>query len=154
MHAERERFHVLFEQLPRTQRHTLTSAGVPAQFSLENLLNGQTALPEEQPDVVKLAQGYIESSYQNKLSLRKISETLHVSSAYLSRRFRRLAGCTLTDYIIETRIRQAKKLLIHSEIPIQHISMNVGFENANYFSRVFKQQTGQSPGAFRRTSAK
>lgn len=154
LHAGRERFRVLFEQLPHTQRHMLTSAGVLAQFSLEKLLSGQTAfLPEEQPDVVRMAQGYIESNYQNELSLRKISGALHVSPAYLSRRFRCLTGSTLTDYIIETRIRQAKKLLTHSDIPIQHISMNVGFENANYFSRVFKRQTGQSPGAFRRASA-
>ena len=153
-HAEYDYFLNLFEKLPCVDRHKLISAGVLAFLSFENLLNRQNCcLPEEQPDIVELAKGHIEANYQNGLSLQEISHTLHVSPSYLSRKFRQVIGMTLTDYIIKVRMEQAKKLLIHSEIPIQHISMNVGFEDSNYFSRVFKRQMGQTPKAYRKMAS-
>jgi two-component system response regulator YesN len=67
-----------------------------------------------------------------------------------SRAFRQVTGYTCTDYIALERIRVAKRLLTKEDLLIKEIAYRVGFENANYFSRRFREMEGQTPSSFRR----
>lgn len=63
--------------------------------------------------------------------------------------FKKYAGCTITDYKNRRRIEQARQQLLQTNLPIGKIAETLGFENAFYFSRVFKIYTGASPRAYR-----
>ncbi len=47
------------------------------------------------------------------------------------------------------RIEEAKKLLLNTNLQVQEISSRIGYENVNHFIRLFKAETGMTPGAFR-----
>lgn len=83
------------------------------------------------------------------LSLRSISAQLRVNSNYLSTLFRRECGCTLTEYVNWRRIDRALALLRDSDQRIQEIAEACGFSDVNYFIRLFKRQTGITPGQYR-----
>lgn len=86
-----------------------------------------------------------EQAMVRDMSLTYVSERLGVSSAYLSSVFKREAGVSLTQYITEIRIAQAKKLLQETGMTVEQIAQRVGFEGKRYFCTVFKRETGMTP---------
>ncbi len=68
---------------------------------------------------------------------------------YLSHVFRRETGITLTRYINEQRVQQARDLLERSALSIKEVASAVGYGDAGYFTRVFRRMTGVLPGAYR-----
>jgi transcriptional regulator GlxA family with amidase domain len=68
----------------------------------------------------------------------------------LKRRFKAATGLTLIDYVLSLRIEEAKRLLESSRQPADDVSAAVGYEDASFFRRVFKRQTGLTPAAYRR----
>lgn len=92
---------------------------------------------------------YIEENYRKKITLDDMSTCLHANRSYLSRLYKSKTGTNLFDAILKKRIGAAKDLLLHTDMKAYEISDMVGFEDAGYFSRVFKKQTGVSPKDFR-----
>ena len=96
---------------------------------------------------------YIEQNYADRLTLDKIAEQMHASKSYLSRLYKSRSGRNLFDDILSRQIEKAKEYLITTDWKIYRISEKVGFEDAGYFSRVFKKQCGLSPKEFKRKYA-
>ena len=65
--------------------------------------------------------------------------------------FSRNQGVSVGRYILCRRIDAAKKLLEQDDMLVSDVAGAVGFDDANYFSRVFKKETGQTPREFRRS---
>ena len=63
--------------------------------------------------------------------------------------FKKEVGISPHKYITDVRIRQAKYLLEYSDLNINEVSVSVGFEDALYFSRMFKKYTGVSPQKYK-----
>ena len=63
--------------------------------------------------------------------------------------FKRETGQSIIGYLTDQRIIEAKKLLIDSLLSLKEVAENVGFEDYNYFSRIFKKKTGYTPTQFR-----
>ena len=71
-------------------------------------------------------------------------------AAYLLRLYRQVKGSTPTQDLIRLRIEKAKRLLVgHPQLEIKQVAAAVGYEDALYFSRLFKKETGMNPSAFR-----
>lgn len=75
----------------------------------------------------------------------------HISKSYLSRQFKRQTGMTVIGYVNRLRVEAAKRLLTGSELRVDEIAYQVGFESPKYFYRVFKAAAGASPAAFRKS---
>jgi len=80
-----------------------------------------------------------------------MAEKLNVSSRYLSDLLKQETGKTAIELIHMHLVKEAKNHLIEGKMNISEISFALGFENSNYFARLFKREVGISPNAFRET---
>ena len=101
-------------------------------------------------DVIYKAVDYIRRNYASKLSLQEMAEYLYISRQYLCRIFKESTGQTVGGYITYVRIEESKKLLRNSRMDIVDIPELVGFDNQSYFTKMFKKETGTTPGRYRR----
>lgn len=83
------------------------------------------------------------------LSLAAIAEKLNLARSYLSSLFCKEVGMNLSDYVLDKRISHARHLLATTPLSIQDIAWQVGIDDANYFSRLFKRETGYTPRKYR-----
>ncbi|MDF2911810.1 MAG: AraC family transcriptional regulator [Sporolactobacillus laevolacticus] len=88
---------------------------------------------------------FIHEHYTESITVHDLAERALMSEAHFCRTFKKLYGKTVVAYINTLRVDQAEKLLQNSPLTITEIALNVGFNDANYFSRVFKQQKGITP---------
>lgn len=92
---------------------------------------------------------FIHNNYCEQIFVSQISEHCHCSESYINHMFKNKMGVTLNNYMNQLRIDRAKKYLVESDAPIKEIAMNVGFNDPNYFSKVFSDLSGCSPTQFR-----
>ncbi len=100
------------------------------------------------------AVSYIESHYDDKLSLEYVAGEVHLSTAYFSRLFSEQLGMPYSEYLNNVRIRHAKILLAQTDKSIMDIALETGFCNGDYLSTQFKKNTGLTPSKFRKASKK
>lgn len=87
--------------------------------------------------------------YESNFSLKRLSEQLGYNSNYLSGVFKKHYGMTFQDYLIHTRIEQAKLLLLSTDLKNYEISEAIGFTDVNYFGSRFKKIVGMSPKQYK-----
>ncbi len=93
---------------------------------------------------------YIDNHYASPITLTLLSETFHINPSYLCKLFRERMDKSFVYYLNEVRISHARKLLAGSRLSIDEIAERTGFNNANYFVRVFKKTTGMTIGEYRK----
>lgn len=91
----------------------------------------------------------IDASLTGDLSLKRFANELFLNTSYLSALFKKEVGVTLTDYVNQSRIAYAKKLLRSTTLPIQDIAIKSGISDVHYFTRLFRKETGMSPREYR-----
>jgi AraC-like DNA-binding protein len=110
------------------------------------------AVPDtKHTDTIQKVMEYVNANYMKRITLNDISEHVSFSVSYLSRIFKEEKGLSLSSYINEVRIRNAKSMLLTSDIPLTSLTYCCGFDDQSYFSKVFKKLTGATPGKFRET---
>lgn len=82
-------------------------------------------------------------------TVKYLAEHVHLSPSYLSDLLKKETGLNAQDHIHYHLIEEAKNILLHSNQSVSEIAYQLGFEYPQYFSRLFKQKTGQTPLAFR-----
>lgn len=82
----------------------------------------------------------------------KLSGMAEVAETTFRRLFKEATGKTATEFIRQVRLTTAARLLLVSNNPVNCIAHDVGFEDANHFTRVFKQAFGMTPGRYRKMS--
>ena len=97
---------------------------------------------------------YIRLHYPEEISLSVLTDIAAMSKANLTRRFLKETGTTIISFIRDTRCYHAKKLLENSELSIKEISSYVGYEDYNYFTKVFLSVTNLTPSEYRSQHSK
>lgn len=92
---------------------------------------------------------YITDHYTENLTLKSVADTVHVSKSYFSLLFKKKTGRNFVDYLIELRIREAKRLLAESDERIYKVAEASGFNDVRYFSKLFKKMTDLTPLEYR-----
>ncbi|PLS16467.1 AraC family transcriptional regulator [Bacillus sp. M6-12] len=92
---------------------------------------------------------YIDTHYNEKLTLEVLAEACLGSPYHLHRTFKKVKGITPVAYIQETRVNKAKLYLAQSEIAVTDIALFVGMPNISYFITLFKKKTGYTPTEYR-----
>lgn len=96
---------------------------------------------------------YIKKNYhQSDLSLKMISDQLHISSSYFSSIFKKFTGDSFTNILIKIRMEKAKELVLTTNKKIFEIAQETGYTDQHYFSYCFKRYFQVSPNEMRRGS--
>ena len=101
---------------------------------------------------LKVVLDYIEDTLGQPIKLRELAALAGVSSRHFERAFRQSTGSSPHAYLLGRRLRMARDLLIHQpELPIERISLRLGFSSSSHFSTAFRRRTGLTPTNFRKT---
>jgi YesN/AraC family two-component response regulator len=101
-------------------------------------------------DPIERGISYMEANFSNmNLKLEDIAQYVDRNPSYFSHLFITKNGVSFSEYLTGIRMKEAKRLLIETNKPIKEISLLVGYQNSNYFSRIFKEVIGLTPRDFR-----
>lgn len=93
---------------------------------------------------------YIHANYSSKaLSVQSIADAVFLTPTYISCLFRKKTGKTISQYMQDYRLEKAQEFLRDPQYKIYQISDMVGYEDAHYFAKIFRRQTGLTPSDFR-----
>jgi len=93
---------------------------------------------------------YIENNYNEKITIDQLCSMANVSRYYFCRLFKSITDKSLGEYLNQLRINKAEALLKNSDVNITEAALACGFEDVNYFSRLFRKYKKESPSAFRK----
>ncbi|EGW35915.1 response regulator [Desulfosporosinus sp. OT] len=113
---------------------------------MDNMLENRSSVNIR---VINKACEYIAENCHKNISLEEVAQTVHLSRFYFSRLFKQEKGCNFVDYISNVRIDRAKLLLKNTDYNGVRIAAEVGYQDASYFSRVFRQATDMTPNQYR-----
>lgn len=99
---------------------------------------------------IQLVLNYINSHPFQMISLTSLSELAHLSESRLRTLFKEQVGVSPKKYMNEIKLLAASKLLLETQYTIKEISHSVGFNDYNYFIRLFKINFGMTPTSFRK----
>lgn len=103
--------------------------------------------------IVEKVEAFIEINFSENYTVEEISWKLHVHPSHLMRTFKNEKGITVSLYRNRKRVAEAKKLLSYSNLSLTDIAIMVGFNNSQYFSKVFKEVAGISPKVYRKSKS-
>lgn len=92
---------------------------------------------------------YIEHNLTETITQQQLCDEIHVSPQHLCRMFKECFDTRPMEYIARARIQRACELLISTSVAIEPICYEVGFNNTNYFCKIFKRYTNMTPGQYR-----
>ena len=108
--------------------------------------------PQSQKNMESVA-AELELHFAEKIKNEELSKKFGISTRYLNKQFHKQYGITPNQYLINYRIIKAMDLLSKTDLKIEQISLQTGFQDPYYFSKFFKRQTGYSPSLFRKINA-
>lgn len=115
-------------------------------------LDDQEDIPAK--DKIQLAIKYMTDHYNEDISINELAERFTMSPNYFSSLFKKETGQSAINYIKELRIERAKDYLAQSDESAVEIAKKIGYEDSQYFFKVFKKSTGKTPLQYRRAQEK
>ncbi|PAF18978.1 response regulator [Terribacillus saccharophilus] len=92
---------------------------------------------------------YVQSYYMEDVSLERLSKLFFLSKEHISRKFKQETGLTLSQYVTDCRMKQAKQWLNKTNKTMYDIARLLGYQDEVYFSKLFKKEIGLTPTAYR-----
>ncbi|OXM87220.1 response regulator [Paenibacillus rigui] len=111
----------------------------------------RSSASDKYSDMLDKVKQYIHKNYdKDTISLQDAAEHVHLSQGHLSKVFSQETGQTFIEYLTQTRIRRAMELLLTTQAKSYEIANLVGYNDAHYFSNLFKRVTGMTTKQFRK----
>ena len=101
---------------------------------------------------IRKALDYIALHFSEELSLNTVADFVYLNRDHLSRQFKKEVGVNFSEYLMDLRLKEAKKLLETTNLRISDVALRVGITNLSYFSTVFHKAFGSTPNEFRKRS--
>ena len=108
----------------------------------------EESAPDDSPFVSAL-KVWIRSHYKEDVALDEAAKSMGMSSFYFSRRVRSETGKTFLEICTDYRLRKAKERLRFTNLSVTEIARSVGYQDLNYFTKVFKKAEGKTPSEYR-----
>ena len=140
----------LLREIEAAETEPQVSALVPRMIRHYCLLV-QTYSRERFSSVVRDVLNFVDFHYMEPMSLESLADRYSVNKNYLSTRFHKEVGMTVTDYINLTRVRRSLKLLSSTTLSMAEIAERCGFSDANYYTRTFRKIHGTTPSEYRKS---
>lgn len=99
--------------------------------------------------VVRQIMAEVQENYKEDMNLKTLAYKYHMNASYLGQIFQKEVGCSFTQYLSNTKNGIAKELILNTNMKINDIAKQVGYPDASYFYRKFKQCYGVSPASLR-----
>lgn len=115
----------------------------------ESTRNVSTKADEKANHIISKAKAFIDRNFNRELTLEEVSREVHVSPYYFSKLFKEQSGENYINYLTMRRIETAKQLLRDGRLNVKSICNEVGYNDPNYFSRLFKRFEGMTPTEYR-----
>ena len=103
------------------------------------------------PGSIRKALAYMETHYRD-VSLDDLAAVAGISQSHFRALFKQRVGITPHQYVITQKMREAKRLLQKTRIPLAEVAIEVGYCDQSYFTKLFHEQVGITPLAYREDS--
>ena len=157
----------LFDQIVRCSKAPLTIGselemrGMVMQFVGRILQDGRWHTTEQMMDhdlraqrAVRRVLALIEERYAQELTLTDMANAAELSPNYFCRYFKKIAGCSPVEYLIDYRLNTAAYMLTTTEDGIADVALACGFNDASHFIKFFRRKKGVTPRRYRQMHAK
>lgn len=114
----------------------------------------ETPYDKKSYDRIRDIISYIEANYASSLTLEDISESIHICRSECSRLFKKYMQISLFDFVSQYRIEKSIQYLTSTNFSIIEIAGLVGFNDSNYYAKVFRKHKGCSPTQYRQSNKK
>lgn len=95
---------------------------------------------------------YLRVHCTEKITLEELAKSCCYNPSYFSRLFREHYGMTLTEFLLQSRMELAERLLLETNLSVEEIASRTGFSGSNPFYRAFKERNGVSPREYRKNT--
>ena len=119
-------------------------------YKLLQLLSERDLHNQKEDTSIEKTIRYIRSHVGKKITLEELSGIANLSTYYFSHRFKEETGLSPIDYVINTRLDQAKILLARTAMTVEEIAYEVGYQSSNSLINLFNQKLGFSPKEYRK----
>lgn len=132
-------------------------------LALLNQLSAAESLPLATENVVSLQSletekrinkvcGYLEQNFTTKITLGEVASLISLSESNFCKFFKKATGKTFSDYLNDIRIQESCQILLKTDLDINQIAMQCGYESLSYFNRIFLKKKGLTPRQFRQSN--
>lgn len=104
----------------------------------------------QQTKPIRMVKEYIESHYNEAITLDVVAEKVNLSANYVSAMFKKETGVTFLEYLTATRMEAATDLLRKTDLSINQIAEMVGYTDVKHFSKLCKKTLGMKPSEYRK----
>jgi AraC-like DNA-binding protein len=113
--------------------------------SSQSIRHGQLA-----PWQLRRVTDYLTAHLAEDIPLQTLSNLVKLSRSYFSRAFKLSTGLAPHQWLLQARIGKAKQMLLETDRPLAQVAIDVGFADQAHFTRTFRREAGESPGAWQR----
>ncbi|OBZ12402.1 response regulator [Bacillus sp. FJAT-26390] len=170
---------IIYHGLLQTVYYVLQKRGVPAHAVLGNgvTLDSATATKslvhlrawtmrlieavcdhfssiEKESTIVEKVKRLIETHLFDEMSRESLAASVHINPAYLSRLFRKESGMSLSDYMIQQKMKKVNELLLNSGETVSNIAKMFHYTNFSHFSKLYRKYYGLNPQEYRKQFSK
>lgn len=147
--AERiEEIHVKFGQLPEFHSRQVEAATKMLEIIAQNIMATDIITIYDSTSVEK-TKNFLHQHFAEPIPLKSLASILATSPSSLSSLFKKQTGTSITAYVENLRMGKSRELLLMTSLSVKEIACRCGYEDQNYFSRVFKKNTKTSPKQYR-----